>query len=166
MVLRSDEIRKRLCGVRRCDRLGPEGYTRDVSDRVYAALADRANLIVRAGQSAIVDAVYARPADRQAIEGVAAATSVPFVGLWLDAPESVLLERVQHRRHDPSDADASVIRMQRSERIGAIEWRRLDASPPPAAVLSSATACLSERSEHDERLPVGERHDGPAVDAD
>ena len=156
VALRSDEIRKRSCGVSPLDRLGPEGYTRDVSDRVYAALAARADLIVRAGHSVIVDAVYARPADRRAIERVATDAHVPFTGLWLDAPEPVLLERVQHRRHDPSDADAAVIRLQRSQDTGAIEWRRLDASPSPAAVLSSATACLPVRCEHDEQLPVGD----------
>ena len=42
VVLRSDEIRKRLCGVQPLQRLGPEGYTPEVSGRVYATVADRA----------------------------------------------------------------------------------------------------------------------------
>ena len=38
----------------------------------------------------LFDAVHARASDRQAIEEVAATLSVPFIGLWLAAPESVL----------------------------------------------------------------------------
>lgn len=38
VVLRSDEIRKRLCGVPHLQRLGPEGYSAQVSERVYATL--------------------------------------------------------------------------------------------------------------------------------
>ena len=100
VVLRSDEMRKRLCGVSRLEPLGATGYAQEVSDRVYATLAARADSIVRAGHSVIVDAVYARPADRRAIEQIAAEASVPFVGLWLDAPDSTLIDRVQRRRGD------------------------------------------------------------------
>src|SRR5262245_51506987 len=88
MVLRSDEARKQLAGVPVLERLGPEGYSAPMSERVYGVLADRAAVLLRGGHSVIVDAVYARPDDRAAIERVAAAASVPFVGLWLDAPES------------------------------------------------------------------------------
>ena len=42
VVIRSDEIRKRLCGVSPLDRLGPEGYSSEMSERVYATVAERA----------------------------------------------------------------------------------------------------------------------------
>jgi uncharacterized protein len=92
----------------------------------------------------IVDAVYAKETDRQAIEQVASAASVPFVGLWLEAPESVLVTRTEQRRNDPSDADADVIRMQRAQPTGQIGWCRLDASLPTAVVLSRATDRVRE----------------------
>ena len=41
VVLRSDEIRKQLCGVPLLEHLGPESYTADVSRRVYVTLAER-----------------------------------------------------------------------------------------------------------------------------
>ncbi|HEX8027402.1 MAG TPA: AAA family ATPase, partial [Vicinamibacterales bacterium] len=41
VLLRSDVIRKQLCGVDRLEKLGPSGYTSDVSARVYAELASR-----------------------------------------------------------------------------------------------------------------------------
>jgi uncharacterized protein len=139
VVLRSDEIRKRLCGVPHLQRLGPEGYAAQISERVYTTLAERASLIVRSGHSAIVDAVYMQAADREVIEKVAADASAPFVGLWLDAPESLLVARTGERRGDASDADADVVRMQRAQGPGEISWRRLDASGPAASVLATAT---------------------------
>ena len=85
----------------------------------------------------VADAVFARPADRDLIEQVAAAAGVPFIGVWLDAPESVLIARTEQRRGDASDADAAVVRLQRSQDTGPIRWCRLDASGSTADVLSS-----------------------------
>ena len=140
VVLRSDETRKRLCGVPLLEHLSSEGYSSRVSGRVYATLAERAALIVRGGHSAVVDAMYARASDRQVIEQVAAAASVPFIGLWLEAPEPVLIARTERRRNDPSDADANVIRMQSAQGAGEIGWCRIDASLSGPSVLSRATA--------------------------
>ncbi|HET7157896.1 MAG TPA: AAA family ATPase [Burkholderiales bacterium] len=145
VVLRSDETRKRLCGVPLLEHLGPEGYSSHVSERVYATLAERAALIVRGGHSAIVDAVYARASDRQVIERAAAAASVPFIGLWLEAPEPVLIARTERRRNDPSDADANVIRVQSAQGAGEIGWCRIDASLSPPSVLSRATDRVREQ---------------------
>jgi uncharacterized protein len=141
IVVRSDEIRKHLCGVGMLDRLGPEGYTAEVSDRVYTAIAERANIIVRSGYSAIVDAVYGRARERDVIERVAADAAVPFAGFWLEAPEAALVARVEARRHDPSEADAGVIRMQRAQEMGDIRWMRIDASQPSDAVLHDVERC-------------------------
>jgi hypothetical protein len=147
-VLRSDGIRKRLFGVPPLEPLGPEGYTTEVSDRVYATLAERASMAVRGGCSAIVDAVYASPRERQVIERVAARASVPFLGLWFDAPESTLIERAERRRQDASDADAAVVRMERAGDTGAMGWHRIDASGPAETVLQRAIACLKSRTGH------------------
>jgi hypothetical protein len=40
VVIRRDEIRKRLSGVSPLDRLGPEGYSSEMSARVYATVAE------------------------------------------------------------------------------------------------------------------------------
>lgn len=145
VVLRSDETRKRLCGVPLLEHLGPEGYSSQVSERVYATLAERAAVTVGGGHSAVVDAVYARASDRQVIEQVAAAASVPFIGLWLEAPEPVLKARTERRRNDPSDADANVIRMQSAQGAGELGWCRIDASPSAPSVLSRATGRVREQ---------------------
>jgi aminoglycoside phosphotransferase family enzyme/predicted kinase len=144
IVLRSDEIRKQLCGVPALERLGPDGYADGVSRRVYQALLGRAAAIVGAGHTVIVDAVYARPHDRAAIERVAVDASVPFAGIWLDAPEQTLVARVTARHDDPSDADADVIRTQRLLGTGPIAWRRFDASISRERLLPAAESLVNE----------------------
>ena len=153
VVLRSDEIRKQLCGASIFEGLGPEGYLAPVSDRVYATVAERARLTVRAGHSAIADAVYLRPGVRQAITQVAADASVPFVGLWLEAPESTLIERAEQRRNDPSDADAAVVRTQRAQPTGMVGWHCLDATMPAESVLQRALTHLREQVEPESIRP-------------
>jgi aminoglycoside phosphotransferase family enzyme/predicted kinase len=143
VVLRSDELRKRICGVSPLERLGPEGYTTEVSQRVYGALVTQAAAVVRAGFSVIADAVYARPGDREAIEHIARDVGVPFVGLWLEAPQPILIERLQRRRADASDADAEVLRNQYAKGAGAVTWQRLNASAPPETVLANAASAVA-----------------------
>jgi uncharacterized protein len=145
VVLRSDETRKRLCGVPLLQRLGPEGYSPQVSERVYASLMERAAHVLRSGHSVIVDAVFTRSEDRLAIEQVAATASVPFIGLWLDAPEPLLIERTAQRRNDPSDADAAVVRMQRNQDMGDLSWHRINASVPLESVISAANDAIRGR---------------------
>ncbi len=145
IVLRTDEIRKELCGVPRLQRLGPEGYTPEISSRVYLTLADRARVAIRAGYSVIADAVFARPADRETIERVALDLSVPFTGIWLEAPAATLIERVRSRRTDPSDADEAIVRRQLDQDPGAIDWHRVDASGAADDVLRAVAAAAPIR---------------------
>lgn len=149
VLFRSDEIRKRLRGVPLLERLGPTAYSREMSERVYATLVERSVQTVRTGHSAIVDAVYAQQSDREAIERAATDASIPFLGLWLDAPDPLLVARTEQRRNDPSDADAAVIRTQRAQDTGVIGWRRIDASQPADDVLRNATNVLLSSFDED-----------------
>ncbi len=135
VVIRSDEIRKKLCRTKPFDPLGPEGYTTEVSQQVYATTLERADSVIRSGHAAIVDAVFARTEDRNAARYVAAAAGVPFVGLWLEAPEPVLIARVEGRGPDVSDADADVIRRQLAQQTDVAQWTRVDASGARQRVL-------------------------------
>jgi aminoglycoside phosphotransferase family enzyme/predicted kinase len=145
LVARSDVLRKRLCGVPELEHLGAAGYAPEVSRRVYQAVAERATRSVRAGHAVIADAVYARPEERAAIEDAASRSGVPFVGLWLEAPEPVLLERVRRRERDASDADASVLRMQLRQESGPLRWERVDASAELPVVAERTLAVLRRR---------------------
>jgi aminoglycoside phosphotransferase family enzyme/predicted kinase len=142
IVLRSDEIRKQICGVPMLPRLGPEAYTTEITNQVYEKLTERAGVTVRGGFTAIVDATFLRMADRQAIEALARAATVPFIGLWLEGPVKTLLERLQHREHDASDADETVLRTQSTQDVGAISWHRLDTSASIDAVREKALSFL------------------------
>jgi uncharacterized protein len=157
--LRSDEIRKQLAGVPMLQRLGPDGYSSEMSERVYSTLVERAALVLRSGHSVIVDAVYADPPQRTRIEQVAMAESVPFTGLWLEASESVLMSRTEQRRNDASDADPEIVRLQRGLDTGHIAWPRLDASGSSSRVLSDAidlvrVAISPDRSEKSASSPT------------
>jgi predicted kinase len=70
---------------------------------------------------------------------VASDAGVPFAGLWLEAPEAVLMARIDRRRHDASDATTDVIRHQLEQPTGTMTWHRIDASTPPAVVLERAS---------------------------
>ncbi len=142
VVLRSDVIRKRLCGVPESERLGSEGYTSAVSARVYTRLIDEAAAIAASGHSVIADAVFARDEDRRALERAAQRAGVPFTGLWLDAPGPVLVERVRRRSGDVSDADEAIVRQQLAARPTSGSWLVVDASRGPAAVLQDARGQL------------------------
>jgi predicted kinase len=155
VVIRSDVIRKRRSGVSPLDRLGPDGYSSEMSERVYATVAERARMTIREGHGAIVDAVYARPGDRQTIERVAADAAVPFVGIWLEAPETTLIARVEQRRNDASDADAAVIRLQHRDGSGVIGWHRVEASRSPGVVLDDALKYVHEMVQHAPNITRG-----------
>jgi predicted kinase len=91
-----------------------------------------------------VDAVYARPIDREAIGRVADEAHVPFVGVWLEAPEPVLIARCEQRQIDASDADAAVVRTQLARDTGAITWQRIDASQASDDVLRATMNVLQD----------------------
>ena len=135
LVLRSDEIRKALCGVGRLDPLGPDGYTEATTTRVYRAIAERAAAALTAGRAVVADAVFARAGDRTTIERVARDVSVPFRGIWLTAPEPVLVARVAARTDDPSDATADVVRSQAASTIAPTTWQVVDATGAPAHIV-------------------------------
>jgi uncharacterized protein len=142
VVLRSDVVRKQLAGVAPTERLPPDAYSEAVNERVFAELRARAMAVVCAGHATIVDAVHARPHERAAIEDCARRAGVGFVGLWLEAPADVLVERLRRRRGDASDATEAVLRQQLEYDLGAITWNRLSAAADEDAVAAAAKRLL------------------------
>ncbi len=125
VVLRSDVLRKELQGVGETDRLPPDAYTPEMTRRVYAELVDRARRVLSAGHGVVVDAVHARPEEREALEDMARELGVPFRGVWLEADPDTLIARVKARTGDASDADEDVVRRQLTYDIGPLSWPRL-----------------------------------------
>jgi uncharacterized protein len=138
--LRSDVERKRLAGVGEFDRLPSDAYTPQSSARVYARLHELAKRVLAAGHSAVVDAVHAKPAERDEIAGIAKAAGVGFEGIWLELSLEERVRRVGGRRGDASDADAEVARAQQDYDPGEIRWHRVDASGTPEDVLARAAS--------------------------
>jgi len=126
VVLRTDEIRKRLWNAPTLQRLPKEAYTAEVSDKVYDELFRDAELVLRAGRSVVVDAVFIKPEQRARAEALAKKLDVAFQGVWLEAPAEVLRARVAARVNDASDADVAVLESQLVRDTGDIDWRRVD----------------------------------------
>ncbi|HUN48349.1 MAG TPA: AAA family ATPase [Stellaceae bacterium] len=126
-MVHTDVIRKRLSGVAPETRLTVAAYSREMNDRVYGSLYTEAEAALRAGYAAIADAVFLLPEERAAIAATARSAGVPFIGIWLEAPEDVLAKRIAARHGDISDANVEVLRLQLSHDPGAIDWHRLDA---------------------------------------
>src|SRR5262249_54246974 len=143
VVLRSDVERKALFGKLETEPLPPDAYTPMTTHRVYCAIADKARRALAAGHSAIVDAVFATPGEREGLEKSAAALGVPFHGLFLIADLDTRLARIGGRRGDASDADAAIARAQERYDLGTLGWRRIDASGTPEETLARAQAALS-----------------------
>ena len=75
---------------------------------------------------------------------MAHSAKVPFHGFWLDAPEDVLLERVNARRGDASDADAAVLGMQLAGGTGSLSWQKVDATGTPDRALQQTRELLGQ----------------------
>ncbi len=145
-VLRTDVIRKRLSGVHPNARLGAEGYSKVMTRNTYAALIDQSRQMLSRRQPVILDAVFARPEERTAVEKLASDLGVPFRGIWVDAPEDVRVQRVEARRNNVSDAGADVARQQSAYDIGGLGWMRIDSSGSKDATLAHALSCLRSQS--------------------
>ncbi len=133
VILRSDEIRKRAFGVRASEPLPSEAYQPQVSAMVYEMLAEEAATALRSGLSVIMDAVFARPAERDAAERVAAKAGVLFTGAWLEADPAIMAARIRGRRGDASDATEDTLRAQLDYDLGAMAWTRMDSGADRAA---------------------------------
>lgn len=109
VVISSDRVRKRLSGLAPADRSGAgEGiYTAERTDRVYRGLLERAEPVIASGRVAVLDATYARAAERERARAFAHARAVPFRIVETRCEETVALERLGRRERqgaDPSDA--------------------------------------------------------------
>ncbi|TAJ24180.1 MAG: aminoglycoside phosphotransferase [Reyranella sp.] len=124
VVVRSDVERKRQAGIALEARMPEGSYTPEASAKVYASFVARAERLLRAGHSVVLDAVFAKPAERAAAEALAAKVGVPFRGIWLDVPKDVAQERVAARKGDASDATPAVVERQFGYDLGAIDWER------------------------------------------
>ncbi|HZP27575.1 MAG TPA: AAA family ATPase [Acidimicrobiia bacterium] len=149
-LLRSDVIRKELAGL-------PEGadttaalraglYTEGATAATYEELAHRARRALEYGENVVLDASWARVADRRRLAEIAAATASHLVELRCDAPAALAEARIAGRRaadHDASDVTVDVARVLRTE---ADPWPGAAVVPtdgPEPAALARALAVVT-----------------------
>jgi aminoglycoside phosphotransferase family enzyme/cytidylate kinase len=147
VVLRSDIIRKSFFNVSATTRLGAEGYTHSVTERVYKTAAERAATVLQSGHAAIVDATFGDVHERRLIADVAQRAGVPFIGLWLDAPVQVLMDRLGARHGDASDATVDVLHRQLAHDEVPPDWHRVNAAETQPEVQEFAESLLREKLE-------------------
>ena len=134
LILRSDEIRKRLHGVAPEAKLGAAAYTEAASAQVGTVLLE--GVRQAAGHAVIADATFMNPALRDAV----AACGAPFLGIWLDAPPDTLTRRVAARTGDASDATVSVLERMAAAGPGPVTWHVV---PADETALANCQALLA-----------------------
>jgi aminoglycoside phosphotransferase family enzyme/predicted kinase len=139
--LRTDTERKQPVGTT------VVSYAPDARAAIYRRLLDRAENLLAAGGSVILDGTFLDERQRQAAEELATSAGVPFRGVWLMAPPAILIGRVSRRHGDASDADATVVQAQIADvawdggPAGSM-WMTIDASGTPDATRAAACARL------------------------
>ncbi|MCS3765242.1 bifunctional aminoglycoside phosphotransferase/ATP-binding protein [Bradyrhizobium centrosematis] len=144
VVLRSDLVRKQMFGVEDTHRLPPSAYTPEHAARVYDTLVQLARRVLAQGHSAVIDGVFAREDERDAIAALARERNVPLHGLFLVADLATRQKRIGSRRGDASDATQEVAAQQEHYKIGHIGWAIIDASGTPKQTLQSCRNAIAE----------------------
>lgn len=142
-VLRSDVERKRIAGAHPNTTLGVDGYTPEMTEKTFDHLFQTARDTLAAGQSVILDAVFASPSHRLGAEQIAKKMGVQFQGIWVDASDPVRLERIQKRQNDVSDVTPEIALQQSKYDLGDMNWARVDSSGEKHATIKLAETLLS-----------------------
>ena len=117
--LRSDVERKRLHGLAPLQTSDPAQrstfYGQAASEQTYASLRERADSLLRAGWTVVVDAAFLRRHERDAFTDLAQTLDCSFGILAPEAPLAVLRQRIAQRQahgRDPSEATLEVLERQ------------------------------------------------------
>jgi hypothetical protein len=144
-VINSDRIRKRRFGVAPTARLPQEAYASAVSAQVYGEMFDVSARTAARGWPVIVDAVFDRFQDREAIRAAAERARAPFFGVWLDLDLDRRAARVDARVNDVSDATRDVLEAQMEKTMGEIEWLKIDAANDTAIIAAQIRKAFESR---------------------
>lgn len=130
VILRSDEIRKRLWAWPEREVLPPQAYAVAENGRVYNEMLRLGDISLVGGQAAVLDATFRQADDRARAEARADAAGVAFDGLWLDVPAAVRARRIADRIADVSDATPETALNQKAVDGTAMAWRIERAGEP------------------------------------
>ena len=140
--LRSDLERKVMRGTDTQVRLSAHDYTPSARAAVYQRMFHRAEQILMAGHCVLLDATFLDHDIRTAAMSIANRTGVGLHAVWLEAPLPTLIERVNARSGDASDADEHVVRKQFRTTTAPSDWVAVSAAGPLVDTISSVTKVL------------------------
>ena len=109
---------------------------------VYDRMFSRAGAILSAGHSVLLDATFLDANLRTSAQNLAKAADVACDALWLEAPLSVLIDRVKARQGDASDADEHVVRKQLKSGGPPSDWQRISAEGSLEETVEAAQAAV------------------------
>jgi predicted kinase len=148
-LLRSDEVRKELAGLRSSDRAtaryGEGIYSPAANEATYRELLRRAKVALGLGQPVLLDASWTDRRWRSTATEVATATASELVELRCVAPPAVASARMAERRRvgsDPSDADPQVAAAMAAEADPWPSAIEVDTSVSPEQSLARALGHL------------------------
>jgi predicted kinase len=151
LILRTDVERKVMQGVPLNSPLPAGSYTPEARDEVYRRVFKKAETVLNAGHSVIVDAVFPAQGERTLLCELAHRTTASFWGFWLEADPSIVRQRIRARSSGASDANLAVAEAQLRTVMPPEGWIKVDASGPvhasAAAIMRRLWACP-----HDEPL--------------
>jgi predicted kinase len=150
--IRSDVERKRLVGLaaqaRSASNIGDGLYSQQSSEQTYAHLTQCTEAVLSGGYDVIVDAAFARRADRARFKALADRCNASLLVIHCHAPDNVLRQRIESRRQagrDASEADTNVLEWQQSNAEPLTREEKLD-------VLSVNTAHSGAVADIEKRL--------------
>ena len=114
-VISTDRVRKEIAGFAPEDSAAaPYGegiYTPEWTDKTYAAVLHRAEILLGRGEHVVLDGTWSRERHREAARQLAARTRSRLIEIRCEAPTEVVLERLRTRPSGApgaSDADAVI----------------------------------------------------------
>lgn len=148
VILRSDITRKEHFRVNETQRLPTTSYQPQVTAAIYRILTERAAKILSQGHSVIVDAVFAKSTERNAVAAIARNLNLPFFGFFLVSDLTTRMKRVRQRVGDASDATLDLVKQQEDYNIGLLYWHVIDASGAPEHTLQRCKETLGMAEPH------------------
>ena len=137
--LLSDSIRKQLLGIpvsqRRFDGYGKGVYKGNIGKKTYDEMMRRAQVLLSAGYSVIMDATFLYDDSRNRARDAAARAGAPVLFVFADCPERIVKSRLRRRaiEYSFSDANLDVYRAMKSRfkpPQASREIVRIDTSQP------------------------------------
>jgi predicted kinase len=151
--LSADYTRKELLGVPpeepRHEAAFAGAYDSASTERVYETLLARAELILRAGRSVVLDATFRSRAMREQARALASRSSADVLFVECHCARSVALERLRTRARSASVSDgreeiydAFAARFEPADQCAPAPYVRLDTEQPLSATLARVSAEL------------------------